>query len=175
MNYKEGISKVMKDDSFKEALKVDTDSLARRKSPEEDKDLEALYSYTADAVQNISAFLLDFYLENPTKDMTESESTKPTYAQSFYGSLGHEIVSKYSDFKDGKLSTEEFEKQFNSVLAHYKTDTLTIRENYANLRATERNYVKNHNKEELQSFVSEIEEKAEACWEKIEEEKQNQH
>lgn len=165
----------MKNDNFKEDLKVDTVSVANKKPQKDSKDLEALYRYTESAVNDISRFLFDFYRENPTTEMIESDYSTKSYAQSFYASLDHEIVSKYSDFKDGKLNIEEFEKQFKGVLFHYQTDTLKIQENYGNFRVAEKSYTRYNNSEYLQGFVDNIEAQAEECWSKIEEEKQSQH
>ena len=154
---------IMKDNDFKKSLIVTDSGLPIHQSQIDNLSTEALYLYTNNSLDEIFYFLRDFHKEN----MPESEHGKTSHAESYYYSLRYELTDAYSNYLDGNLNVEDFEKQFNKVCSHYETNPLAIYRTHDLVVQAKEKSVKN----DLKNIVDSIENEADACWEKINEDR----
>ena len=88
----------MKDNEFKKSLKL-TESISEiQKHQTRNTSTEALYLYTNNSLDEIFNFLRNFYQENPTQAMIESEYVKSSHAENYYYSLMYELSKAYTNF-----------------------------------------------------------------------------
>lgn len=161
----------MEDNDFKKSLKVPESESSNHNPQLDAPSTEALYLYTNNSLDEIFYFLRDFYIKNPTQDMLESDYVKSSHAESYYYSLGFEFSHAYSNFLDGKLSIENFKKQFNNICSHYKTNPLEIFETHNLVIEAKENPTQN----DFNSLVNSIESQVDVCWEKMKADKENQN
>ena len=160
----------MKDKDFKKSLKVSDSKLSVHQLQIDDLSTEALYLYTNNSLNEIFYFLSNFYKENQEENMLESGYNEPSHAESYYYSLRYELSDAYRNYLDGKLNIEDFERQFNKVCSHYKTNPLTIYTTHdLVVQAKEK---KGQN--DLKNIVDSIEAETDACWKKINEDRESQ-
>ena len=79
----------MKDNEFKQSLKLTEAVSPIQKAQIDNTNTEVLYLYTYNSLKEIFEFLRNFYQENPTQDMLESDYIKSSHAESYYYSLMH--------------------------------------------------------------------------------------
>ena len=156
----------MKDNDFIKSLKVSDSKLSVHQLQIDDLSTEALYLYTNNSLDEIFYFLRNFYEENKLK----SGHRESSHAENYYYSLRYELSDAYSNYLDGNLNIVDFEKQFNKVCSHYKTNPLTIYTTHdLVVQAKEK---KGQN--DLKNIVDSIEAEADACWEKINKDRESQ-
>ena len=162
----------MKDEKsdFLESLKISDSEQLTHNSLQDRQATEALCRYTNHSLDEIFYFLRNFYKENPTQEMLESPYKISSHAESYYYSLQYELVHAYSDFVNGKLSIQDLKDKFYNVCSHYKTDPLTIFKTHDSVIRVKRDPTQH----DLESTVNSIEAQADICWEKIEEDRENQ-
>ena len=160
----------MKDNDFKNNLKVSPQEISTPSTQVDRESIEALYHYTYNSLDKIFYFLIDFYEKSPTADLHGSKNVKATIGPNYFYSLKFELSHAYDDFLRGNLSIDSFKKQFNDLCSHYKTNPLDIFNTYDSVRiATENPY-----KHDLGSIVKNIESQVEECYEKMNAEKNSQ-
>lgn len=160
----------MEDNNFKKSLKVSGLGQTTNNATVDAPSIEALYLYTNNSLDEIFYFLRDYYDKNPTQEMLEHSGT-PSHAESYYYSLRFEISHAYSDFLDGNLSIEKFKEQFNNFCSHYKTNPRIIFETHKSVTRAKENATQN----DFDTLVNSLEAQADACWEKMKEDKENQN
>lgn len=160
----------MQNNGFKKSLEVSVSNLSTHKSQMNNLSTEALYLYTNNSLDEIYYFLRNFYKENPRPQTLESKKNGLSHAESYYYSLRYELSDAYSNYLDGNLNIENFERQFNKICSHYKTSSLEIYKTYDSIvQAKERT-----KGNDFKSIVDQIEVEADQHWEKIEQDRQNQ-
>ena len=160
----------MKDNDFKESLKISTPKLPTPELSIDDLSIETLYLYTNNSLNEIFYFLRDFYQESSEENMLEADNTKPSHAESYYYSLRYELSDAYSNYLDGNLNIEEFQKQFDKVCLNYKTNPLNIYKTHDSVAQAKEKAKKSN----IKSIVDNLETEADSCWKKIEQDRQNQ-
>lgn len=154
----------MQDNKFKKSLEIPVSRQPMQKSKIDNQSTEALYLYTNKALNEIFYFLLNFYRENPTQEMKESEYVKSSHAESYYYSLREEL-----SYAHNNLDMENFEGRFNNICSHYKTNPLEIYKIYdLIMQAKEKPQEK-----DFQSIIDEIEVEVNEHWVKMKEERNN--
>lgn len=159
-----------KKNDFFESLKVSDLKQSTHNSLEDRQSTEALYRYTNNSLDEIFYFLRNFYEENPTQEMLESDYNISSHAENYYYSLKFELSHAYTDFLAGNLSIQDFKNQFDNLCSRYKTNPLTIYETHNLVIKAKEKSTQN----DFKSIVNSIESQADVCWEKMKADKENQ-
>ncbi len=159
----------MEDNEFKKSLKATETVSQTQRFPISDTFTEALYKYTNNSLEEIFEFLLNFYQDNPTQDMIESDHIKSSHAENYYYSLMYELSHAHTNFLNSNSNMQNFEEQFNKICSQYNTNPLEIYKTYDLIVQAKEDLERTSHKDLVDNIEAEVDEH----WKKIKENKQD--